>query len=286
MTVQQTVDRLVGADDVRIATGAETRVSVLQYERLEAQSWPPWLRFSRSALVQHVRTFPEEQFFAQDERGLVGALSANLISWDGDPALLGTWDAVAGAGQDYLETHDRHGNTLVLMSMSIAGRSRAKGIARRLLDAARRGVRDRGLDHLVGDFRPSGYGSFKLRDERDFRTYIELVDQDGTPIDPWLRAVSRIGMERLRVDDTAMVVDVDLREFERLRRASGPTTWQRTEGARDAGLHAAVLPFPVTAYEYWEAGQTGTWYVSRAAGRATYVESGVWGEIMVDRSEA
>jgi GNAT superfamily N-acetyltransferase len=286
MTVQETLDRTRPTREITVVSGAETRISVLQYERLEKQSWPLWLQFSRSALAEHVRRFPREQFFALDDRGLVGALSANLISWDGDPTTLGTWDALAGERQDYTDTHDSGGNTLVLMSMSIATRARANGVARRLLEAARQSVRDRELTHLVGDFRPSGYGGFKLRDDRDFLTYIGLDDERGVPLDPWLRAVSRIGMQRLRVDEQAMVVDVDVREFERLRDLSGPADWMRTEVARDGDLHAAALSFPVIGCEYWESGQTGTWYVSRATGRAAYVECGVWGSIMVYGSEA
>lgn len=289
-------DRLVGAardapsdhrGDIRVLPGSAATVSIPQYERLEAQSWAPWLRFSRAALEVQVRRFPDEQFFAlEGDDTLVGALSTNRVSWDGDPAGLGNWDAFAGAGQDYTDTHDAQGNTLALMSMSIARRSRASGVARRLLDAALTSARERGMEHLIGDFRPSGYGDFKLRDDRDFLAYIDLQDDAGLPLDPWLRAVTRLGMRRLRVDEAAMAVLVDVREFERLRGLSAPDGWIRTDFARDENLHQPALPFRTEGCEYWEAGQTGTWYVDRGADRAAYVESGLWGALMLDGSYA
>jgi GNAT superfamily N-acetyltransferase len=285
MSSQQTLQRAVTIGGVRVVSAAEARPSILQYERLEAQSWAPWLRFSRPVLVEHVRSFPEAQFFAFDSDGLVGALSTNRISWDGDPANLESWDAVAGVRQDYLDTHDTNGNTLVTLSMSIATRARGAGIARQLLDAAQSSAKDRGLDHVIGSYRPARYGSFKLSDERDFLAYVEMRDQEGVPLDPWLRTLTRAGMKRLKVDRQAMVVDVAVRDFEAFRRQSS-STWVRTVGARDAFLHEAALPFPVAECEFWEAGQAGTWYVHRASGRAIYIESGIWGTVMLDGPEA
>lgn len=263
---------------LRVVSAAEVRPSILHYERLEVQSWAPWLRFSRSVLTEHVRAYPEDQFFAYDAQGLVGALSTNRILWHGDPSTLGSWDAIAGEHKDYRDTHVAHGNTLVTLSASIAGRARGGGVAARLLDAVRTSARERGLDHVIGSYRPAGYGRFKARDPRGFLAYVELQEDRGQPLDPWLRSLTRMGMTRMGVDEQAMVVDIPLREFERLRRQSSPE-WVRTATARDGDLHEPALPFPSAGCELWEAEEAGTWYVDREAGRAVYVESGIWGTV-------
>src|SRR5687768_1982317 len=125
MSLQQTEElsgvirqggRTAAPNDLRVVTAAETRPSILQYERLEVQSWAPWLRFSRPVLAEHVRAFPEDQFFAYDQDGLAGALSTNRILWGGDVAELGSWDAIAGRDKDYRDTHVARGNTLVTLS--------------------------------------------------------------------------------------------------------------------------------------------------------------------------
>lgn len=284
MKLQQTIRRPVAGGEFRIASAAETRPSILHYERLEIESWAPWLRYSRSVLAHHVRAFPEDQFFAYDEAGLVGALSTNRISWDGDPASLTSWRAIAGARLDYEDTHVADGNTLVTLSMSIASRSRGSGVAGRLLDAVRTSARERGLEHVIGSYRPPGYGSFKLGDDRGFLAYADLSGREGLPLDPWLRSLTRRGMERLGVDEQAMVLEVELGDFETLgRRSSSP--WVRVVDARDASLHEAALPLALADCEFWEVGQTGTWYVDRAAGRAVYIESGVWGAVPLDGPE-
>jgi GNAT superfamily N-acetyltransferase len=281
VSIQQSARRAADVRELRVVTAAETRPSILHYERLEEQSWAPWLRFSRSVLAEHVRCFPADQFFAFDEDGLVGALSTNRISWSGDPADLESWDAVAGERQDYKDTHVADGNTLVTLSMSIAKRSRGSGVAGRLLDAVRAGARVRGIEHVIGSYRPPGYGSHKLRHEHDFLTYAGMRDDRGLPVDPWLRVLTRMGMTPLKIDERAMVVDVSLREFEQLRRGSA-AVWVRSATARDAVLHQPALPFPVAECEPWETEQAGTWYVHHQAERAVYVESGVWGEVALD----
>jgi GNAT superfamily N-acetyltransferase len=284
VSTRQAASRAADLRELRIVSAAERRPSILHYERLEEQSWAPWLRFSRTVLAEHVRSFPEDQFFAFDEDGLVGALSTNRISWNGDPDELISWDAVAGERQDYKDTHVADGNTLVTLSMSIANRSRGAGVAGRLLDAVRASARARGIEHVIGSYRPPGYGSYKLRDQHDFLTYAELRNPQGLPLDPWLRTLTRMGMTPIKVDERAMVVDVPLREFERLRRLSS-SVWTRTPGARDLALHRPALPFDPAGCEFWEVEQAGTWYVNANAERAVYVESGVWGEVPLDGTE-
>ena len=269
---------------LRVVSAAEVRPSVLQYERLEMQSWAPWLRFSRTVLAAQVRYFPEDQFFAYDGDGLLGALSTNRIWWDGDPGTLQSWDAIAGAHKDYRDTHDADGNTLVTLSISIAPRARGGGVATRLLEAVRSSACERGLDHVIGSYRPSGYGRFKLRSADGFLAYVDQRRDDGLPLDPWLRTLTRTGMERRGLDERAMVVEATLAEFEVFRRVSA--AWARTPVARDALLHEPALPVPVDECEYWEAAEAGTWYVHRASARAVYVESGVWGTVRLDGPEA
>ncbi len=248
---------------------------------IETPTWAPWLRFDLRAMQDYDAVFPEGQIVHLDDGGPIGALTSLRISWSGHPDELGTWDAVSGHDTSVREAHDPEGNTLVMLSVSIRSDRRGRGVPAVLVDHARRVARDLGLEHLISPFRPSGFGAHKAEGgDVDFDAYCASRRGDGLPIDPWLRALTRLGMQPIRPVDGAMVVPVPLAELEELRRTYRPEAWYRLDDVRAGALAShlrAGVGHPVD--EVWECGETGAWFVDLGGRRATYSEANLWGEV-------
>ncbi len=264
------------------ATAADLALAV--HDELEALCWAPWLRFSAAELREHREVFPEGQVALFDDTGRpVASLDTVRIDWDGDPLSLPTWDEVAGGDRGYRAVHRPDGNAVSLLSMSIRHDARGRRIPRLVIDELRARLAGSGVQHIVGDFRPSGFGRYKrLAGERSFAEYVELLDDDGLPADGWLRTVRTMGAVLLRVDPTAMVVRATVEELHQHRQEHHPERWWQVTDEhrleRQLGWHRP-LRFIARVDEVWECGETGTWYLDRRAGDAVYVESNVWGRL-------
>lgn len=252
------------------------------HELVETPTWAPWLRFSLEEMQAYTSVFPQGQIVhIGDDTRPAGALTSLRMRWDGDPTALGTWDALSGHDTSVAEAHDPAGNTLLMLSVSIRPDGQGRGVSAGLVDHARRVAHDLGLEHVISPFRPSGFGAHKAAGgHADFDAYRRATRADGLPVDPWLRALTRLGMEQLRVVDAAMVVRCPLAEVEGWRASYRAGSWFALDEDRAAVLVDA-LPDDIvdTVDEVWECGETGSWFVDRMAGEATYVESNVWGEI-------
>lgn len=233
------------------------------YHALEHPNWAPWLEASVESLAGRASTFPAGQLVMKDAGGnYVGSLSLNQIFWDGDTAHLPSWDDVAGDPTDYSTTYTPEGNTLVLLSMNVAPSWKGKQIPSKLIDKAIQLAHTLGVTHLIGSFRPSGFGEAKkgLGYAFDFTEYCQMTKHDGKPVDPWLRSLSWKGMSMLAVDPKAMTVTVPITEFEGYK-SYKPESWVEVK----PGI--------------WECGEVGVWIIDSASGLATYQESNVWGSL-------
>lgn len=237
------------------------------YTELEHPNWAPWLEASIQTLAGRANTFPEGQLVMKNGLGMkFASLSLNQIDWDGNSAHLPSWDQVAGEPTDYSQTYKHDGNTLVLMSMNVAPGHHGEQLPSLMIDQTVALAKQLGVEHIIGSFRPSGYGKAKKDHGFDlnFASYISMK-KDGTdkPLDPWIRSLSWKGMQMLAVDDHAMVVEVPLSEFAWYQQSYHPSQWEKTK----AGL--------------WECGEVGSWSVDTHAGKATYQESNVWGMVPI-----
>lgn len=255
------------------------------HEHLETPSWAPWLSFSLEEMRAYDEVFPAGQIVHLGDGDLpAGALTSIRMDWTGDPDDLGSWDAVSGKDTSVADSHRPDGNTLVLLSVSIRVDGRGRGLSASLVSSARELARSEGVDHVISAFRPSGFGSHKAAGgSMDFPTYCATRREDGLPVDPWLRALTRLGMRPLRVQERAMVVAVHLDELDRFRAEHRPEVWFRLDPGR-GGEVIASLPADLVADsdEVWECGETGSWLIDRRAGRAVYVEANLWGELPFD----
>jgi hypothetical protein len=264
---------------------APDRTAALVHAQLEVPSWAPWLRFGPETLAAQAATHPAGQIVLRDDAGeLVAALSANRVEWDGRAESLTSGDAIAGDDATYADTHVAGGNTFVLMSMSVAPRARGARWSARVLDAVDAHARAEGIEHVIGDFRPSGFGRAK-RDERelDVAAYCAQTTPAGLPRDPWLRALHRRGMRPLRLDRRAMAVPAHAAELDGWRRTYRPQAWWQVTDPDDvAHLLGWYAPRELDAVdEIWECGETGTWFCDRRAGEAVYLETNLWGELPI-----
>jgi hypothetical protein len=254
------------------------------FDVLEVPGWAPWLRFSPQQLDAQAEVFPAGQILlCDDDSRPIASLSTNRIDWDGQVEHLPTWDDVAGRSRTYRETHDPRGNAMVLMSVSVRPDQRGSRLPQELIDRARAVAVGNGIEHLLSDFRPSGYGRHKARHGGvGFAEYCSLTRPDGLPVDDWLRSLVRIGMEPLRVDRRAMVLETTVRDLRRFRRIYEPGKWYEVREPRrlDALIDEHAPHNELERVEtVWECGETGTWYVDISAARALYIESNLWGQL-------
>lgn len=257
------------------------------YDNLESKNWAPWLQFSAQDFDAQRQTFPEGQMVIRDTGGeLVAALSASRVEWDGQAQTAPSWDEVAGEDGSFGEQYVADGNTFVLMSMSANANFKRQGISGKVFENIRDYAQQQSLEHIIGDFRPSGFGAYKRRTGKlNFHEYIAQTREDGLPEDPWLRSVTRQGTEFLRPDDRAMVVTATADEVIEWSQAYNPEKWWQVANQEQKDYLMATHQ-PLLELEgvdrVLECGETGTWYLDELNNRAVYIESNVLGEVPVE----
>ena len=240
------------------------------HAKLERPNWALWLEASPTTMKGRVEVFPEGQMLAKSMTGeLIASLSMNQIDWDGDPNSLPTWDEVAGSTFDYAHTYHPKGNTLVLMSMNVAQAHQGEQIPGKMIAQAKVLAAKLGIKHLIGSFRPSGYGKAKLEWIKQGKSIIPFWDYcmqtrpfSLKPVDPWLGSLYHSDMKMIKDDAHAMYVPVTIAEFEQFKAEYHPESWVQ---GRDR-------------FE-WECGEVGTWHVHEPDNQAVYEEHNVYGEI-------
>lgn len=254
---------------------------------LESQCWAPWLRFSESDLAGQARIFPEGQLVVTAADGItpLGMMACNRVEWTGLVDELPTWDGVAGQPPTFENTYDPAGNSVVMMSISIQPSTRGRGIAHELISMIRAVVRRLDVERLIAPCRPSRFGSHRrLTGLTDFATYCELTRDDGWPIDPWLRALTRQGLAAMKIDPRAMVVPAshgDLADYQE----SSSLTWATVT---DESLVRELITFHGVRGDLahvdrvLDCGETGWWFLDDTRGEAVYVEANIWGELPLE----
>ena len=255
------------------------------FRNLEEPNWAPWLRFAPEDLALHRMVFPDGQITRYDELGTpIASLDTNRVNWSGRAADLTTWDDVAGVEEGYVSAYQAEGNTIALLSMSVHPNVKKSGVATSLIsEIVERAVATDGVEHVIGDFRPSGFGDYKRETgDFDFTAYATSTRADGLPVDGWLRSVKRLGGEFLSIDPRAMVIPASLEQVAEFATTYQPEKWwqvtDQTQIAKLIEQHQPTLDI-ASIDEVWECGETGTWFLDTTHGTAVYIESNVWGEL-------
>src|SRR6266568_216764 len=191
-----------------------TSVDVPALTRLE-QNWAEWLRKppSRIRTIANDERKARTHFIAKIPQ-TVGSMSVTRTNWEGDPRKLGPWDFYAGGSveeSDY-PIYQATGDTFVIMSVSVDSAHQRQGIARALVTEVQKTAHELGIKHIIGPFRPSAYGDYKLKvlagenPRISFEDYCKKVIANEEE-DPWLKAALNMGMkplldgEHLRVEE-------------------------------------------------------------------------------------
>lgn len=253
-------------------------------EVLEKPNWAPWLAAGYNSLLGRSQVFPEGQIVLLDqENNPLASISTNRIFWDGNIETLPTWDEVAGEPTTYEHTYQPDGNTIVLMSANVDPNFQGQGFGKVLINSIKQMAGQlSGIDHVIGSFRPTGYGQHKLElgiDALPFDEYCSAVNLAaakeidnqidwepwggyGPPLDPWLRNLARNGMIPLAVDWQAMKIMLNQDEFNYYKSTHNPSGWLK-------------LPDGT-----WLCGEVGKFY-SQDNGDYLYQEANLWGQIII-----
>ncbi|MFM0515356.1 hypothetical protein [Paraburkholderia sp. RL17-373-BIF-A] len=227
------------------------------------------MRATVKVLARRAEVFPEGQLVVHEEfRGLrkpIASLSLQRFNYDGDPSDLPTWQALSGTDGTFADTYCPDGNALAMMSIGILPELHKQGLANRLIDAALVLACELDVEHLMGSYRPSQLGAYMVENvDGSPEFYIQARRADGLPLDPWLRALTRKGMELIRYDAEAMKIEVPLRQFNEYRLTPGMRSRVRHLATSDAG-------------EIWLCGATGHFEINDRS--VVYREANVWGKI-------
>jgi GNAT superfamily N-acetyltransferase len=189
-----------------------------EYDRLAELSWPRFLR-QKDALGYGeywpllFTTWAEWQLAIVDEMGPTLAVThAVPLRWQGTtedlPASIA--DILRRAKAD----HDarRAPNVLCALAAMVDPRARGTGksavAVRAMVDLAR----TRGLGALLAPVRPAQKAAYPLA---PMERYVRWTNEDGLPLDPWIRVHARLGAEILAVAPRTLVIVGTVADWER-----------------------------------------------------------------------
>ncbi len=85
----------------------------------------------------------------------------------------------------------------------------------------------------------------------------------GRPIDPWISALTKQGMQMFGVDEHAMTVTVSESVFTAYQEDWKQKRWYQPDQDNKPRI--------------WECGEVGAWTIDPSTGGATYQEKNMWG---------
>jgi ribosomal protein S18 acetylase RimI-like enzyme len=144
-------------------------------------------RFKAAHLESHLRVFPEGQWIALDGERAVGMSAGFLYTFDFEHAHH-SFDEIIDYG--FFTRHDPQGEHFYGADVSVHPAYRRRGIGRRLYDARKALVRQRGLRGIVTGAMIPGYVHYKAA--MDAQVYVEQVVA-GEIFDPTLSMQLRQG---------------------------------------------------------------------------------------------
>jgi GNAT superfamily N-acetyltransferase len=144
-------------------------------------------RFKAPHFESHLQVFPEGQWVALASGRVVGMSAGFLCTFDFDHPHH-TFDEIIDYG--FFTRHDPQGRHFYGADVSVHPDYRGRGIARRLYDARKQLVRERGLLGIVTGAMIPGFAHYKS--VMDAETYIARVI-GGEMFDPTLSVQLRLG---------------------------------------------------------------------------------------------
>jgi GNAT superfamily N-acetyltransferase len=189
-----------------------------EFERLSEVSWPRFLR-QRDALgygpfwPQLFTTWRDWQLLLVDGMGpTIAATHAVPLVWDGTVEDLpeSIADILRRADRDRREDHAPTALCALAAMVDPAwrGRGMSASAVRAMVDLAQ----THGLRALIAPVRPAAKAQYPLA---PMERYARWENEDGLPLDPWIRVHARMGAEILRVAPRTLVIEGTVADWER-----------------------------------------------------------------------
>lgn len=161
----------------------------------------------------------------------------------------------------------RNCNTIILTAMVIEDSYRGQRIPSRLIESAKEQAHGLNFNYVISPFRPSQYGKYKKENnikhnDTVFAEYCYKKNEEGYPVDAWLRALTKNGMRMLKPVPNSFQCARSMTCFEKFKKVHKPDDWYQ--------------PGP----DIWECGETQTWYVDRHRNTAVSIEPNLWGQLV------
>jgi GNAT superfamily N-acetyltransferase len=189
-----------------------------EFERLSDASWPRFLR-QRDELgygqywPRLFTTWADWQLLVVDEMGpTIAATHAVPLVWNGtaDDLPSSIADILRRAKADQEAT--RTPTALCALAAMVDARFRGKGMSAVAVRAMIEAARARGLRALIAPVRPAEKVAYPLT---PMERYVRWANDDGLPLDPWIRVHARLGAEILGVMPRSLVIVGAVADWER-----------------------------------------------------------------------
>ena len=188
-----------------------------ELERLAQESWPRFMR-ERDELglgrywPRLFGEFADWQFFVCDsfDRVVAGGHSVPFV-WDGTDADLPETVAEILERAVRARAEERRPTALSALGALVGVRERGQGLSRLIVETMRGMAAQWKFDALVAPVRPTLKSAYPLT---PMERYVRWTDEEGLPLDPWMRVHARMDAEVLRVIPRSMVIAGTVREWE------------------------------------------------------------------------
>ncbi|HVT14266.1 MAG TPA: GNAT family N-acetyltransferase [Fimbriimonadaceae bacterium] len=158
--------------------------------------FPEELLWTEEHLRRHIELFPEGQFVALGEVGVIGSASNCIVSENAWFAHR-SWDETVGGPM--LRNHDRMGSTLYGLDISVHPDCRGSGVMRALYSARFELVEELGLARYGTAVRIPGFADYELQNSGvSPEDYVQAV-VDGRAADRTLTPMLRVGLRPVGV---------------------------------------------------------------------------------------
>jgi GNAT superfamily N-acetyltransferase len=238
----------------RFSTYAARPDRVDQAREVNGAAWPEFMFHDGVAdrLWDRLEgTFADYQTLWLDDDDRVAAVGNTLpLVWDGsiEHLPIGWDDAFERAVAD----HDagRVPNTLCAIQATVDQTLQGKGLSRMVLRGMRQRAAQANFTVLIAPVRPVWKSQYPLT---PMAHYMQWMQADGAPFDPWLRTHWRLGARLIKVASPSMLIESTIADWE---------DWTK-------------LRFPESG-EYIVPGALNPITIDRETDRGTYIEPNVW----------
>jgi hypothetical protein len=110
-----------------------------------------------------------------------------------------------------VRAEQRRPTTLSALAALVGAAERGQGLSRLILETMRTMAVQWKLDALVAPVRPTLKAAYPLT---PMERYVAWTDEEGWPLDPWMRVHARMGAEIVRVIPRGMVIAGTVKQWE------------------------------------------------------------------------